>query len=269
MIIFVGCSSNKDIKSDVSEQQTTSKIEDTNKSETEAEEKLAMYTHEYAGHCTDGDKEKLKNLVRQGVEHATNADMYCIVDWHILNEGSPKVYENEAKDFWNQMSIEFSGHNNVLYEICNEPCNGTSWADVKSYANTIIPIIRANDSDAVIIVGTPNWSQYVDQAVADPLEEANVMYALHFYAATHKQDLRDKLVQAHNAGLPIFVSEYGICDASGNGEINENEANQWVELLDSYNISYVCWNLSNKDESSAIISSACSKISGFTDDDLS
>ena len=71
------------------------------------------------------------------------------------------------------------------------------------------------------------------------------------------------------AGLPIFVTEYGICDASGNGGIDEAEANRWIEALNQHGISYVAWNLSNKNETSAIFNSSCGKTSGFTDEDLS
>lgn len=232
--------------------------------------RLALYTHESGGYCTDGNQEELRKLVADGVTYAIANDLYVIIDWHVLNEGNPNTYISEASAFFAEISKEYADCPNVIYEICNEPCNGTSWSEIKSYANTIIPLIRANDADAVILVGTPNWSQYVDEAAADPLSGYdNIMYTLHFYAATHKDDLRARLQTAHEAGLPIFVSEFGICDASGNGSIDTDSANAWIELLDADDISYVCWNLSNKNESSAILSSSCAKTNGFMTEDLS
>ncbi len=119
-------------------------------------------------------------------------------------------------------------------------------------------------------MGTPNWSQYVDEAARDPITGFdNIMYSLHFYAATHKEDLRNKMAAAIEAGLPIFVTEYGICDASGNGSIDTVQARQWIDLMDQNQISYVAWNLSNKNETSAILNSSCAKTSGFTESDLS
>ncbi len=232
--------------------------------------RLAMYTAESGGYCTDGDKEALKVLVKQGVQFATACDMYVIVDWHILSDLNPNVYIDEAKDFFATMSNEFKGNDNVLYEICNEPNGGTDWQAIKTYAEQVIPVIRQNDEDAVIIVGTPNWSQYVDEAAADPITDYdNIMYTLHYYAATHKEDLRSRMASAADAGLPIFVTEYGICDASGNGALDIDQANQWIDALDQYGISYVAWNMANKDESSSIFKSSCGKTSGFTIDDLS
>lgn len=231
--------------------------------------RLAMYTAESGGYCTDGDQEYLKNLVEQGVQYAAAADMYVIVDWHVLSDCDPNIHKDEAKKFFAEMSEWLSAYDNVLYEICNEPNGGTQWAAVKSYAEEIIPIIREHAPDAVILVGTPNWSQYVDQAAADPITDYdNIMYTLHYYAATHKEDLRSRMTAAIDAGLPVFVSEYGICDASGNGALDIEEANRWVDTLNQYGVSYVAWNLSNKNESSAIISPACQKDASFTQDDL-
>lgn len=232
--------------------------------------RIAMYTAESGGYCTDGDQEYLKRLVCDGVDYAGDQDMYAIIDWHILSDADPNIYKNEAKEFFREMSEKYRDSDHVLYEICNEPNGNTGWTDIKAYAEEIIEVIRSNDKDAVILVGTPNWSQFVDQAAADPIEGYdNLMYTLHFYAATHQDDLRNKMASAVEAGLPIFVSEYGICDASGSGAIDEEQANQWVETMNQYGISYVAWNLSNKEETSAILESSCGKVSGFTAEDLS
>lgn len=232
--------------------------------------RLAMYTAESGGYCTGGDPGKLKQLVKNGVRYATNQDLYVIIDWHILSDGNPNSHINEARAFFQEMSKAYASNNNVIYEICNEPNGNTSWADVKRYANEIIPVIRANDPEAVILVGTPNWCQYVDQAANSPLTGySNIMYTLHFYADTHRESLRNTMTSAINGGLPVFVSEYGICDASGSGSINESEANAWVQLMDAYGVSYVAWNISNKNETSSIFKSSCGKTSGFAQEDLS
>ena len=232
--------------------------------------RLAMYTHENGGYCTDGNKENLKNIIYRGVQYATDNDMYVIIDWHVLQEQNPNVYKEEAKKFFSEMSEKYKDYDNVIYEICNEPNGGVGWSEVKSYAEEIIPVIRANDEKAIILVGTPNWSQRVDEAANDPITGYdNIMYTLHFYAATHKDDLRNTMVNAINAGLPVFVSEYGICDASGNGGLDKDSAQKWVDTMNSYGVSYICWALANKNESAALIKSSCSKTSGFDDNDLS
>ncbi len=234
--------------------------------------RLAMYTAEYNGYCVgdENNKQTLKNVIGEGVNHATNLGMYVIIDWHILSDSNPLQNKEEAKKFFAEMAERYQGYENVIYEICNEPNSGASWNDIKTYANEVIPVIREKDQDALILVGTPNWSQFVNEAAADPITGYdNLMYVLHFYADTHRDDLRNTLQNAYNQGLPIFVSEFGICDASGNGAINVEEANKWIDLMDQNGISYCIWNLSNKDESSAFFKPDCTKSSGFTNEDLS
>lgn len=145
--------------------------------------RLAMYTDtgDSYGYCSGGDKDEILALVDKGVSAATELGMYVIVDWHILSDSDPNNHIDDAKEFFDKVSKKYAAQENVIYEICNEPNGGTQWSSVKSYAETIIPVIRANDKDALIIVGTPNWSQDVDIASQDPITGYdNIMYAVHF-----------------------------------------------------------------------------------------
>ncbi len=230
--------------------------------------RLAMYTAEYGGYCAGGDKEQLKQLVKDGVSYATELGMYVIVDWHILSDCDPNQNKDEAIAFFREMAEVFADNDNVLYEICNEPNGGTSWDSIKSYAEEVIPVIRAQKPDAVILVGTPTWSQEIDKATASPLDDSNVMYTLHFYAGTHKDDLRNRLETCVQNGLPVFVSEFGMCDASGNGANDFDSTTKWLDLLNKYQISFCCWNLANKDESSSVFKASSTALSDWTDDDF-
>lgn len=230
--------------------------------------RLAMYTAEYGGYCAGGDKEQLKQLVRDGVSYATELGMYVIVDWHILSDCDPNQNKDEAIAFFREISETFADNDNVLYEICNEPNSGTSWDSIKSYAEEVIPVIREQKPDAVILVGTPTWSQEIDKAAASPLTFDNVMYTLHFYAGTHKDDLRNRLETCAQNNLPVFVSEFGMCDASGNGANDFDSTTKWLDLLNKYQISFCCWNLANKDESSSVFKAASTALSDWTDEDF-
>lgn len=234
--------------------------------------RFAMYTDtgDSYGYCSGGNKSEIEELLGKGVDAATDLGLYVIIDWHILNDNDPNMHIDDAKDFFDRISKKYASYGNVIYEIANEPNGGTTWDSVKSYAETIIPIIRKNAPDAIIIVGTPTWSQDVDVAAADPItDQTNLMYAVHFYAATHKDDLRNKVQSALDSGLPIFVSEFGLCDASGNGSIDYDQSDAWFDLINDKNLSYAAWNISNKAETSSLFDSSCTKTSGFTDDDLS
>ena len=234
--------------------------------------RLAMYSDDNNGYSSSDENEKnnLKSLIYKGIDAAKDLNMYVIVDWHILNDNNPLTNIDEAIDFFNEVSKKYGNDPHILYEICNEPSGSTSWEDIKLYSDEVIPVIRNNAPDSIIIVGTPNSSQDVDIASKSPIKNYdNIMYSLHFYADSHKDELRNKMNIAIKNGLPIFVTEYGICDASGNGSINVYEANKWIDTLNKNKISYVAWNLSNKNESSAILNHLTEKTSNFSSSDLS
>lgn len=232
--------------------------------------RLAMYTADYNGYCSGGAQTDLENLIEQGVTACSELGMYVIIDWHILNDNNPNQNKDAAKAFFEKMSKKYADYENVLYEICNEPNGGTTWADVKGYSEEIIPVIRKNDKNALIIVGTPNWSQDVDIASKDKLEGFdNIIYAAHFYASTHKGEIREKVKTARENGLPVMISECSICEASGNGSINYEEAQNWMDMINEYHLSFFAWNLSNKDEQSSLLKPSVTKTKDFKEEDFS
>ncbi len=211
-----------------------------------------------------------KSKVCELIDAAIELDMYVIVDWHILADSNPQTYQKQAAEFFTYIASAYQKVPNILYEICNEPNGGTSWSgNIKPYANTIIPIIREYSPEAVIIVGTPTWSQDVDAAAADPLSFDNVMYSLHFYAGTHKSWLRDKADIALSKGLALFATEWGTTDASGNGAVDKTSTDEWLTYLEKNGISWCNWSLCNKSESSALLLASAKSNGTMPDSSLS
>ena len=231
--------------------------------------RLAMYTEEFGGYTTLPDKSKLISIVDNGVKYATELGMYIIIDWHILHDGNPNTHLKSAREFFDMQSRKYASNTNVLYEICNEPNNAPWSSHIKPYAEEIVKTIRANDSDAIIIVGTDAWCQSIDEVSGDMLDYDNIMYAAHFYAAAHKEELRSSIEDALNNGVPVFISECSICNADGNYPIDYDSADDWMEFINRNNISYVFWGLCNKNEAASLIANSCTKLSDFTEGDLS
>lgn len=232
--------------------------------------RLAMYTEEYNGYCSGDNQSELKKIIDNGVKYATELGMYVIIDWHILSDGNPKKNQKQAVAFFKEMAKKYKNQKNIFYEICNEPNGNTSWKTIKSYATAVIKAIRAYDKKNIILVGTPTWSQDVDIVADNPITVySNIMYTFHFYAATHKVYYRTKVQNAINKGLPVCVSEFGISESSGNGSIDKKEANTWIQFLKKNKISYVCWDLSNKNESCSLLKSSSTRTGNFKTSDLS
>lgn len=229
---------------------------------------IRLVSYVTQGGYTQGSKELLDETIQKGVNYASDLGMYAIIDWHVHAE-NPNDTVADAKKFFKKYAKKYANQKNVIYEICNEPLN-TPWPSIKNYAGKIVKVIRKYDKDAIIIVGTNTWSQDVDEVATNggKLSGKNIMYSFHFYAGTHGQWLRDKVQRALDAKVPVICTEFGICDASGNGNINVAEANRWIQFMDKKNISYSCWSLCNKDESASMISPACQKLSKWKKNDL-
>ncbi|MBQ6688682.1 MAG: glycoside hydrolase family 5 protein [Bacteroidales bacterium] len=205
------------------------------------------------------------------VDAAIENGVYVLVDWHAHG-----LHLEEAVEFFSYMASRYKGVPNVIYEIWNEPSYKDhekqidyTWKEIKEYSEAVIAAIRAIEQDAVIVVGTPRWSQNVDAAADDPIiGYDNIMYTLHFYAGTHKQWLRDKADYAIDRGLALFVTECGGMNADGQGPIDMESVEEWLEWMDDNDISYLFWSVSDKEETCSMLLPSAASEGPWNDGDL-
>jgi endoglucanase len=215
--------------------------------------RIAMYVQE-GGYETNPDG--FTSQVNRLVDMAEARGMYAIIDFHTLSPGDPNYNLDRAKTFFGNVAARNANKKNVIYEIANEP-NGVSWASIKNYADQVIPVIRAKDPDAVVIVGTRGWSSLgvsegsnADEIINNPINAANVMYTFHFYAASHHDNYRAE-VQRAAGRLPIFATEWGTVSYTGDGAPDIGSSTAWLDMFDRLKISYANWTYSDAREGSA------------------
>ena len=182
------------------------------------------------------------------IESAIKQNVYVIIDWH-----SHFLKTEEAKAFFGRMAKKYGKYPHIIYEIYNEPVED-SWADLKKYAYEVIGEIRKYDADNIVLVGCPHWDQDIHLVAESPLEGLrNVMYTVHFYAATHGDYLRERTEAAVKKGIPVFISESGATEASGDGKIDPVSEEKWIQMCERLGVSWVCWSISDKNESCSML----------------
>ncbi|WP_211214844.1 carbohydrate-binding domain-containing protein [Deinococcus aquatilis] len=228
--------------------------------------RLAMYVGE-GGYATNP---QLKQRVLEGIDYAIANDLYVIVDWHVHAPGDPNAdlyTKANPLAFFREISQKYPNNSHIIYEVANEPnpnplgvTNDTAgWASVKAYAEPIIRMLRDTGNQNIVLVGSPNWTQRPDLAADNRIQDANTVYTAHFYSGTHQasNDVTDRTNVMSNVkyalqhGVPVFVSEWGSSEASGNNGPYLQEADMWLDFLNKYNISWINWSLTNKNETSA------------------
>jgi len=223
------------------------------------------------------DKANNMNRVKAAINAAIDNDIYVIIDWHAHNA---HARPSDAVEFFTAMAQEYGNYDHVIFEIYNEPMDAYdgTWENIKAYAEEIIPVIRQY-SDNLILVGTRHWSRRLDEVIGNELADGNVGYVLHFYAENHylnrsvylegapDPSFKEVITMAMDAGLLVFISEYGTTNSNGGqgDKYNSHHAantNEWLDFLNEKNISSCAWHVNNKGEGSAFFETSFQPLSG-------
>ena len=203
------------------------------------------------------DPEHFTDLADSLIREASERGLYVIVDWHMLDPGDPMANLDNARRFFTDIARRHQGRDNILYEIANEP-SGVSWRRIKEYAEHIIPVVRAIDPDAPVLVGTRAWSSFgvsegadESEVVDDPVDASNIMYTFHFYAASHRDEYLAALTRAADR-IPVFVTEFGTQNYAGEGADDFAMSQRYLDLMADRKISWVNWNYSDDHRSGAV-----------------
>lgn len=228
--------------------------------------RIAMYVEQNDGYLEE--PELNKKLLFSAIENSLAADLYTIVDWHVLRDENPNRNIEEAMDVLEEVARRYGDNPGIIYEICNEPNGDTTYEDIVCYVEQVIPIIRKHAPNSLILVGTPNFCTSLSEAIEDPIEYQNIMYTYHYYAGISDcKFAMEEIKRGLESGLPIFVSEWGL-DSHDITQQHWKETSDFLDYLEKEKIGWINWSLSNKDEGYSMIKSDSIKLHSWNDEDI-
>lgn len=201
-------------------------------------------------HDSDANWDRLIEVVDAALEFG----IYVIIDWH-------SHYATQSTDravsFFYYVSSIYGRYPNILYEIFNEPIDQDWATEIKPYSELLISTIRQSSPRGLILIGTPFYSQEIDEATSNPiLGWSNLVYVFHFYAGSHRSEIRQKVQGALDNGAPVICSEFGAVNANGDGAIDAASLQEWMDFMNAHDISWLNWAVSDADESTSILKNA-------------
>lgn len=212
--------------------------------------RVSMAVEPKGGYLNNPVQQEL--LITKTIDAAVNSGLYVLVDWH---DHHADRHLEASKFFFAKMAKRYSGKPNIIYEIFNEP-ERVGWQTVKDYAIAVITEIRKYDTENIIVVGSPHWDQDIDTVANDPIRGfTNIAYSFHFYASdpSHQEKLMKRADQAISSGLPVFVTEWGVGEANGDGNFDVQKTDKWLAWMETNKLSWANWNLTDKKETTALL----------------
>ncbi|WP_431292717.1 glycoside hydrolase family 5 protein [Pedobacter sp. P26] len=198
-----------------------------------------------------------EELVTRTIDAAVKKNLYVLIDWH---DHHANEHLDQSKMFFAKMAKRYAGKPNIIYEIFNEP-EKITWQAVKDYAVQVIAEIRKYDTENIIVVGSPHWDQDIDVAAKDPIKGfSNIAYSFHFYASepSHQEILMKRADEAISSGLPVFVTEWGVGEANGDGKFDVEKTDKWYSWMEKNKLSWANWNITDKTETTALLAPGAS-----------
>ena len=202
----------------------------------------------------NGDTNYL-GLLDDLVSLAQENRMYLILAWRSfgINGEQPGMPNNDTQNALATLAARYNGRSHVIYALQVEPHDDdehgipTPWATLHPLFESMVDSIRSaadpSHEPLVMIPGT-NWSRDLSDAIDDPVDRTSVVYKTHPYgempSCAASSQFQGWFGKAHDAGLPVFVGEFGFVTTDGVC-MTMSDVNDLLTFTRTRNIGWAAW----------------------------
>jgi hypothetical protein len=187
-------------------------------------------------------------------EHVSLAEanhMYVIFAWrsYSIDGEPPNMPDDQARQALVQLAQRYRGKPNVMYALQVEP-HDVTWSQVQPRYVQMVDAIRTASSPYKPIIMVPgiDWSRDVSGAITNPVARENVIYKSHPY--NNQSQFQHQFIDAHNAGLPVFIGEFGYWP---DGDMFMSDVNALLTIVRQRNLGWTAWVFDDGAGSTALV----------------
>lgn len=187
-------------------------------------------------------------------EHVSLAEanhMYVIFAWrsHDIHGDQPEMPDDPAQQALARLAQRYRGKPNVMYALQVEP-HDVTWSQLQPRFVQMVDAIRTASAPYKPIVMVPgtDWSRDVSGAITNPVRRENVVYKSHPYNS--QSQFQHQFVDAHSAGLPVFIGEFGNLP---NGGMQMSDVSALLAVARQRNLGWAAWILDDSTGSTALV----------------
>ncbi len=177
----------------------------------------------------------------QEQQAAADHGMYIVYSWRSQGIDGPQLLKPDAEATTALVTLaqRYKDRPNVIFGLQVEP-HHTDWEELLPLYNSMVTAIReatAPRRHLIMVPGTV-WSRDTSWAVTQPVTAdggINIVYKSHPYEKDTQLFRRD-FMQTHEAGLPVFVGEFGVAQ-----EMTLQHVDELLSLTQDNAISWAAW----------------------------
>jgi len=223
--------------------------------------RISVYLEDYTFLHSDGQKaygylnkpDETKAEIERIVNYCGQLGMYVLLDWHIYSWGAGYgtgiFHQTEAEEFFSYFCQLYQDCPYVMYEVANEPHHTTS-AETAPYVKDMYDLIRSYIPDAIVVTGTckddvQTWYAALLDAGADDIFISPHAYGYGISASRY--------AAWWDAGIPLFNSEWGNSEGSGDGKREDAGATELMKYYHAEKIPQSVWKLTDQAMTTAVL----------------
>lgn len=210
--------------------------------------------------------EETRAEIEKIIKICIDLGLYVLLDWHVFYDsnmiagqtytGYARFHETEALEFFEYFTEKYGDYPNMIYDLCNEPYFASE-SDIVQFVQAVRAVIVENVDEPVMTCGygagqtNDTWytrsKRLYDAFVAAGITD--VFVAPHIYGS----NITTPAQQLWDENIPIFCTEWGNSQGSGDGAGNDTAALANTNWFHEHAVAQSFWKFTDQTMTTSVL----------------